>query len=126
MKTIFKSDNAVIKSDFPTPEDIEQRFSKSSNAQKIWTQYLKYEFLPYVPFQTGLLARSADLHSTPTAVIYNTPYARRLYYNPGYKFTTTFNINAGAFWDRRAAMARQTNFWEPYLRRLIAKNLGGK
>lgn len=36
--------------------------------------------IPYCPFQTGTLAKSPYSSSSPGKVVYNTPYARYLYY----------------------------------------------
>lgn len=36
------------------------------------------------------------------SVIWNTPYARRLYYNPQYNFSKDKNPNAGGLWFERA------------------------
>lgn len=131
MRTIYKSDSAVILTNFPTPEEAGKRFGKGSTVQTLWSKYLEKEFRPYTPFVTGELQRSALRASDfPNGLIIydpqDAPKAKRLYWNPQFKFTTTHNPLAGAFWDRRAAMARQTNFWEPYLKSLIARNLGGK
>lgn len=40
--------------------------------------------LPYCPFDTGVLANSPYSASTPGKVVYNTPYARYLYYGKVY------------------------------------------
>lgn len=39
---------------------------------------------PYCPFETGTLADSPKTASTPGKVVYNTPYARYLYYGKVY------------------------------------------
>lgn len=40
--------------------------------------------IPYCPFDTGVLANSPYSASTPGRVVYNTPYARYLYYGKVY------------------------------------------
>lgn len=55
-------------------------------------QYIDNEVLlrddPFVPSRTGTLRRSGMLNTRIGSgnVIYSTPYARRLYYNPQYHF----------------------------------------
>ena len=86
---------------------------------------------PYVPFQSGMLAKSAVLHTVIGSgeVVYATPYARYLYYGIKYapsfpivkdgvlvgfysppkkyptneplQYSTAFNPLAGAFWFER-------------------------
>jgi hypothetical protein len=43
---------------------------------------------PYVPFDTGMLNKSGLIHTVVGSgeLVYKTPYARRLYYNPQYNF----------------------------------------
>ena len=56
----------------------------------------------YTPYRTGTLARSPFTYEMGIgAVVYDTPYARRLYYNPGFNFNRTINSMAGAYWFER-------------------------
>jgi hypothetical protein len=58
---------------------------------------------PYIPFRTGMLTRSGQVHTQIGSglVIYNTPYATKMYYNPQYNFNLSFHPLAGAFWFAR-------------------------
>lgn len=59
---------------------------------------------PYVPMDTGQLKQSGTRHTRIGSgeVVYKTPYARRMYYNPGYKFQGA--PMRGAYWfDRMKA-----------------------
>lgn len=59
--------------------------------------------MQYTPWRTGTLARSPFAQSQlgKGMVIYDTPYARRLYYNPQYHFDKTVNPLAGGYWFER-------------------------
>lgn len=56
---------------------------------------------PYVPFRTGVLEGSGIRHTDIGSgkVIYQTPYARRMYYNPQYNFQGA--PMRGAYWFER-------------------------
>lgn len=57
-----------------------------------------------VPYRSGKLEFSADVDDSEidqgrTAVTFNTPYARRIYFNPdGWKIHQTYNSNAQSMW----------------------------
>lgn len=56
-----------------------------------------------VPKDTGELERSgfvdtSQIENMVAAIIFDTPYARRLYWHPEYNFRTDKNINAGGKW----------------------------
>lgn len=57
---------------------------------------------PYIPYQSGVLAKSAVIHTVIGSgqIVQITPYARRLYYNH-YNFDLTKHPLAGAFWFER-------------------------
>lgn len=56
---------------------------------------------PYVPFRKGVLEGSGTRHTNIGSgkVIYKTPYARRMYYNPQYNFQGA--PMRGAYWFER-------------------------
>ena len=56
---------------------------------------------PYVPMDTGQLKQSGIRHTRIGSgrVVYKTPYARRMYYNPQYKFQGA--PMRGAYWFER-------------------------
>ena len=99
--------------------------------QRVVDQEVIKQTTPYVPYQTGMLAKSAVLHTVIGSgrVVYATPYARYLYYGikyaPSYpitkqgvlvgfysppqkfptsiplKYNKSFHPLAGAFWFER-------------------------
>lgn len=58
---------------------------------------------PYVPFQTGMLARSATSGTQigTGLVVYDAPYARRMYYG-NYNFNKNEHPQAGNQWFEKA------------------------
>ena len=58
-----------------------------------------------IPFQTGNLQNKQTYivkkkQNKLVAIVHDTPYAKRLYYHPEYKFDKTFNPNArGEWWE---------------------------
>ncbi len=77
---------------------------------------------PLVPFRTGMLASSPDrAWGKMGTVIYDAPYAKRMYYGKDLKFRKTFHPLAGAFWFERAK-----NAWKDKWLALVARILGEK
>lgn len=56
---------------------------------------------PYVPMDRGILKQSGTQHTRIGSgrVVYKTPYARRMYYNPQYNFQGA--PMRGAYWFER-------------------------
>ena len=54
----------------------------------------------YIPKDRGMLEGSSFVHSKPEEghIEWNTPYARRLYWNPQYEFSKDSNPNARGLW----------------------------
>ncbi|MBB6446461.1 hypothetical protein HNR53_003120 [Bacillus benzoevorans] len=61
----------------------------------------------YAPWREHYLIASSIEHSKPGtgSLIWETPYARRLYYNPQYNFSKDHNPLAGGLWFERAKAA---------------------
>lgn len=74
--------------------------SFQSVQQVIDSEVLRYSS-PYVPFDSGMLDKSGLLHTHVGSgeVVYSTPYARRMYYNPQYRFQGA--PMRGAYWFER-------------------------
>lgn len=55
---------------------------------------------PYLPFRDGLLEKSGTLMTEIGSgeVVYDTPYAARLHYNPQYNFDKSKHAAAGGKW----------------------------
>lgn len=60
----------------------------------------------YAPEDIGTLQGSAQRASSigEGRIVWGTPYARRLYYNPQYNFSKDKNSSAGGLWFERAKM----------------------
>lgn len=67
----------------------------------------------FAPEDEGTLIESAIRSSEPGSgkIIWDTPYARRLYYNPGYNFSKDKNPRAQGLWFE-AAKAQHGSEWE--------------
>lgn len=63
---------------------------------------------PYVPMDTGTLSQSYT--TEPYKVIYNQPYAHRLYEGEGFNFSKEKHPLATAHWDEAAKAAKGTQF----------------
>jgi hypothetical protein len=69
-----------------------------------------------MPFDTGELqnrstfVNSAHVKRGRVSVVSTTPYARRLYYHPEYKFQTTRNKKAGGLWFDPYINGKKKNF----------------
>ena len=81
-----------------------------------------------MPFDTGELQnRSTFVDSTQVrrgkvSVVSTTPYARRMYYHPEYKFQTTKNKKAGGLWFDPYIEGKKKNF----ANRTFARIMKGK
>src|SRR5690625_154463 len=66
----------------------------------------------YIPMDYGYLEESGVMHSKigEGELYWKTPYARRLYYNPQYSFSTDKNPNARGLWYE-VAKAEKRDSW---------------
>lgn len=78
----------------------------------------------YAPMDTGNLINSSLRASQigQGRLVWDTPYARRLYYNPQYNFSKDKNPNAGGLWFERAKSRHQRD-WEEAARRAVRGRL---
>lgn len=82
---------------------IKKRLEASSMAAQVWLdKTILKDCEPYVPTDSGELIRSARVASKPGSgeIIYNTPYARTLYY--GYKGKSKTRPLATSLWFETA------------------------
>jgi len=94
---------------------------KGGAVQKYIDKAVQEHCDPYVPMKTGTL-KGSTVGATVCGsgkVVYNTPYARRLYYNPQYKFHGA--PQRGGKWFERM----KTDHRDAILRG-AAKEAGGK
>ncbi|MDD6658466.1 MAG: minor capsid protein [Eubacteriales bacterium] len=92
--------NTMKASDFVEMAGIGQ----SNEAQRFFCNELLRLSVPYTPFQNGVLMASAYVASSGDEIVYNTPYARYLWYgklmvDPITNKGAFFNPNYG-FWSR--------------------------
>ncbi|MCM1308045.1 MAG: minor capsid protein [Butyrivibrio sp.] len=75
---------------------------KDGTLQKLVDNEVIRECDPYVPHAIGTLRESASVNTVIGSgrVVYKTPYARRLYYNPQYHFN--YAPTRGGMWFHRA------------------------
>lgn len=81
--------------------------NKVERTQFILDQQIVKDSNNYAPFADGLLIGSALIASEfgKGKLIWDTPYSRKLYWNPQYNFSTDKNPQAGGMWFERARSA---------------------
>lgn len=82
----------------------------SKKAQMMLDQQVMKDSNQYIPFDTGNLAGSVARASTLGRIIWDTPYARRLYYGQNFVFSKDSNPLARALWFE-AAKAQYLKQW---------------
>lgn len=80
---------------------------------------------PYVPMDTGMLAKSVLTASSPGSgrIVYNTPYAARLYYGKKFNFSPSHHKLAQAEWFE-ASKAVNGKRWIAEVERILRKGNG--
>ena len=77
---------------------------------------------PLVPFRTGMLASSVFRSGAQVGtIVYDTPYARAVYYRVGGSFNRAFHEMAGPKWVERGKA-----LWLPKWIELVEKILKGR
>lgn len=78
--------------------------AKAERTQMILDQQIVKDSNFYAPFADGLLIGSSLIASEfgKGKLVWDTPYARKLYWNPEYNFSTDKNSKAGGKWFERA------------------------
>ncbi|SFE11449.1 hypothetical protein SAMN04487969_101127 [Paenibacillus algorifonticola] len=82
------------------------------------------------PKQTGELERSAHIDEAQSkrgkvSIVYDTPYARRLYYHPEYNFRRDKNRDAQGLWLEAWATGKKDNIIKKVFSKLWQKLAGG-
>jgi hypothetical protein len=95
----------------PNRAGIRNLHRKSELALRLTADLMAQRINPQVPFKTGALSMSAfqggrrvpNLKDTATIkfIAYTAPYAVKVYYGEGLKFTRDKHPQAQAFWGRR-------------------------
>lgn len=87
--------------DFSGAEFLRSRgLDRGGKVQTFFTNEVMVKSLPYLPFDEGFLTNSAHMTDNNSAIVYDTPYARRLWYNPQFNFQGA--PMRGAEWTIRA------------------------
>lgn len=96
---------------------------RAQKGQAILDEQVLKDSNNYAPLDTSELINSSLRMSQVGSgvLIWDTPYARRLYYNPQYNFSTDRNPNAGGLWFEVA----KANHIQDWLN-IVAKTMGGK
>jgi hypothetical protein len=94
---------------FFNPQRIQQNLSF---AQMALDQQVLKDANYFIPFYEGILRDSAINASSigEGRIVWNTPYARRLYYNPQFNFSKDRNPNARGLWFE-SAKAQHKSSW---------------
>lgn len=83
----------------------------------------------YVPKNTGMLEDSGfaeiDVEKMVAKIIFDTPYARRLYWHPEYNFRTDKNPAAGGLWMHPYIDGEKAEFVEENFARFLKQESGG-
>lgn len=81
-----------------------------------------------VPKEHGDLERSAFMRKksrTKYQIVYDTPYARRLYWHPEYNFRTDKNLNAKGIWMQDYVDGDRKDFFKKVFTARFKANTGG-
>jgi hypothetical protein len=84
-----------------------------------------------MPFDTGKLQNrstfidDSEVDAGKVYIVSDTPYARRLYFHPEYKFKKTENPNAGAAWFEPYISGAKKDYAKKVFAVFMQKSLGG-
>ena len=94
--------------------------SKAKKAQFMLDSAVKRDADPFVPMDTGTLARSVQTASPSGSgvVVYDTPYAHRLYYGLDFNFRKTHHPLATAQWFEAAKSVNEKR-WIAEVERIL-------
>lgn len=68
---------------------------------------------PFVPMDEGITRQTGHVNSDGAAVLWDTPYVRRLFYMPMYNYTTP---GTGPRWDLKATRMFISNWEKAYMK----------
>ena len=110
----------TVKVDLPVDE-IMADFGIGGAVQREWDYIVLNGMRKYLPKREGILEASGDINTVLGSgqIVYNTPYARRLFYNPQYNFSQEKNALAGGQWAQRWAndnMKAATNQLQDFIK----------
>ena len=106
--------------------DIRKALIKTADAVKTDVQQSQT-----MPFDSGQLQNRSTFvddskaSSGKASVVSDTPYARRLYFHPEYKFSTEENPNAGGAWFEPYISGAKKDYAKKVFARFMQNSLGG-
>lgn len=106
--------------------DIRKALIKTADAVKTDLQQSQT-----MPFDSGQLQNrstfvdDSEVDSGKVLVVTDTPYARRLYFHPEYKFSTRDNPNAGGAWFEPYISGAKKDYAKKVFAVFMRKSLGG-
>ena len=106
--------------------DIRKALIKTADAVKTDVQQSQT-----MPFDSGQLQNRSTFvddskaSSGKASVVSDTPYARRLYFHPEYKFSTRDNPNAGGAWFEPYISGAKKEYAKKVFARFMQNSLGG-
>lgn len=106
--------------------DIRKALIKTADAVKTDLQQSQT-----MPFDSGQLQNRSTFvddskaSSGKVLVVNDTPYARRLYFHPEYKFSTEENPNAGGAWFEPYISGAKKDYAKKVFARFMQNSLGG-
>ena len=119
--------NSTIKINAPVIKKLEAAAIKAleQTAEKLHTDIINANIMPR---DTGAMEESVFVDYSQSdkgqvSIITNTPYARRLYYHPEYKFNTAENANAQGKWLQSWVSGDKSgdalNYYKRFMNRLM-------
>lgn len=106
--------------------DIRQSLIKTADAVKTDLQQSQT-----MPFDSGQLQNrstfvdASKVSSGKASVVSDTPYARRLYFHPEYKFSTEENPKAGGAWFEPYISGAKKDYAKKVFERFMRQAIGG-
>lgn len=104
--------NFSVRNTFDLGAMIAKSNAATKRAQYLLDDQVLKDSNKYAPLRDGILIASGLSHSRigQGFIKWQTPYARRLYYNPQYNFSTDRNPLAGGLWFERAKAQHKGNW----------------
>lgn len=113
-------------------EKIGRLIGAQKKALKMSVEAMKSDIVTsaVVPKQTGELERSgfvdtSRVNNGKASIIFDTPYARRLYWHPEYNFRKDKNVNAGGLWMQDYIDGSKKDFMKEAYKRFLKQQAGG-
>lgn len=92
--------NVTVRVEFDAATLVAKYHSRGKAAQVVLDEMVKADTEPYVRYRSGALTRSADTASRigRGKIIYDTPYAKKVYYDKNGHVSRDMHKDATPFW----------------------------